>query len=110
MRRRAALARSVESSQLLYSGLTKGLESVWPSISTLLGSLPSLTTDERKRLTAIPGLPPVLLEKPVGCPFAVRCNYAFERCQHENPPLLSIGGTHRAACWWDVQEGRPRNA
>jgi len=76
----------------------------------LLGSLPSLTTDERKRLTAIPGLPPVLLEKPVGCPFAVRCTYAFERCQHENPPLLSIGGTHRAACWWDVQEGRPRNA
>jgi oligopeptide/dipeptide ABC transporter ATP-binding protein len=76
----------------------------------LLGSLPSLTTDERKRLTAIPGLPPVLLEKPVGCPFAVRCHYAFERCQHENPPLLSIGGTHRAACWWDVQEGRPRNA
>jgi oligopeptide transport system ATP-binding protein len=76
----------------------------------LLGSLPNLTTDERKRLTAIPGLPPVLLEKPVGCPFAVRCSYVFERCQHENPPLLRVGTAHGAACWWDVQEGKPRNA
>ncbi len=76
----------------------------------LLGSLPSLTTDERKRLTSIPGLPPVLLEKPVGCPFAVRCDYAFDRCKQENPPLMSIGSLHRVACWWDVQEGRPRNA
>lgn len=76
----------------------------------LLGSLPSLTTDDRKRLTSIPGLPPVLLEKPVGCPFAVRCDYAFDRCKQENPPLMSIGSLHRVACWWDVQEGRPRNA
>ena len=53
---------------------------------------------------------PVLLEKPVGCPFAVRCSYAFEQCKHENPPLQSIGATHRVACWWDVQEGRARNA
>ncbi len=76
----------------------------------LLGSLPSLTTDDRKRLTSIPGLPPVLLEKPVCCPFAVRCDYAFDRCKQENPPLMSIGSLHRVACWWDVQEGRPRNA
>src|ERR1035438_3496800 len=37
---RAELARSVESSQLLYSP-TYGLESVWPSSVTLLGNLPS---------------------------------------------------------------------
>jgi len=76
----------------------------------LLGSLPSLTTDERKRLTSIPGLPPVLLEKPVGCPFAVRCSFAIDRCKQENPPLMGLGSQHRVACWWDVQEGRPRNA
>ena len=39
---RAELARSVESSQLrVVPSAAKGLESVWPSISTLLGSLPN---------------------------------------------------------------------
>ena len=76
----------------------------------LIGSLPSLTTDTRKRLVSIPGAPPILLEKPVGCPFAERCTYAFDRCKVENPPLLSLGALHRVACWWDVEEGRPRNA
>jgi oligopeptide transport system ATP-binding protein len=76
----------------------------------LLGSLPGLTTDDRKRLIAIPGTPPVLLEKPVGCPFAVRCTFAFDRCKQENPPLIALGSGHEVACWWNVQEGRERNA
>jgi oligopeptide/dipeptide ABC transporter ATP-binding protein len=66
-----------------------------------------MDTDERIRLTDIPGLPPVLIEKPVGCPFAPRCPYVFDRCK-ENPPLLDIGVKHRAACWWNVAEGRAR--
>jgi oligopeptide transport system ATP-binding protein len=75
----------------------------------LLNSLPRVDLGEHQRLTDIPGLPPLLLEQPVGCPFAPRCPYAFERCS-ENPPLLEIGVDHRAACWWDVKEGRQRNA
>ena len=74
----------------------------------LLKSLPRLDRGEKDRLNVIPGLPPLLLEKPVGCPFQPRCPYAFERCA-ENPPLIDIGVNHRAACWWDVEEGRPRN-
>ncbi len=75
----------------------------------LLHSLPRLDSSEHHRLTDIPGLPPMLLEKPTGCPFAPRCPYVFDRCQ-ENPPLFSVGIDHRAACWWDLEEGRPRNA
>ncbi len=73
----------------------------------LLNSLPRLDSQERQRLSDIPGLPPLLLEKPVGCPFAPRCPYVFERCV-ENPPLVEILPGHRLACWWNVQEGRPR--
>jgi oligopeptide transport system ATP-binding protein len=76
----------------------------------LLGSLPDLTSDARKRLVSIPGTPPVLLEKPVGCPFTARCNYVIDRCKSENPPLISLGSLHRVACWWDVEEGRERYA
>jgi oligopeptide transport system ATP-binding protein len=74
----------------------------------LLKSLPRLDSRERYRLVTIPGLPPLLLEKPTACPFSPRCPYVFERCQ-ENPPLFDVGVEHRAACWWNVEEERPRN-
>ena len=74
----------------------------------LLGSLPRVDDQERRRLTAIRGAPPLLFQKPVGCPFSVRCNYAFERC-HENPPLRQVAPDHWVACWWNVAEGKTRN-
>jgi len=86
----------------LYSNTTH------PYTLGLLNSLPRLDRGERKRLTDIPGLPPLLLEQPVGCPFQPRCKYAFEPCK-ENPPLVEIGVNHKTACWWDVQGGGPRN-
>jgi len=73
----------------------------------LLNSLPRMDTGAHQRLADIPGLPPVLIEKPKGCPFAPRCSYVFDRCK-ENPPLLDVGVKHRAACWWDAKEGKPR--
>jgi len=74
----------------------------------LLLSLPRLDVGAQARLADIPGLPPMLLEQPVGCPFAPRCIYAFERCA-ENPPLLGVDIDHRLACWWNVKEGKPFN-
>jgi oligopeptide transport system ATP-binding protein len=80
-----------------------------PYTRGLIHSLPRLDVGERQRLNDIPGLPPLLLQPPVGCQFAPRCAYAFERCK-EIPPLLDVSVDHRAACWWDIDEGRPRNA
>jgi len=74
----------------------------------LIGSLPRLDADQPQRLTAIRGVPPLLYHIPVGCPFAVRCNNAFERCK-DNPPLMQVGTEHGVACWWNVLEGRERN-
>jgi oligopeptide transport system ATP-binding protein len=74
----------------------------------LIGSLPRLDSDTHERLTAIRGAPPLLFQKPVGCPFSVRCNYAFDRCR-ENPPLMQIGPDHWVACWWNVAEGKERH-
>jgi oligopeptide transport system ATP-binding protein len=74
----------------------------------LLGSLPRLNDDRRTRLVSIPGLPPVLLNKPRECPFISRCEYAIDHCKVENPPLIDVGTDHRAACWVDPQTGRAR--
>jgi oligopeptide transport system ATP-binding protein len=65
----------------------------------LLGSLPRLDETEHERLTSIDGLPPDLIAPPQGCRFAPRCDFATERCQTENPELISVGLDHQAACW-----------
>lgn len=75
----------------------------------LLGSLPRLDADgASQRLISIDGLPPVLYKKPTFCPFAPRCRWAMERCWSENPPLLPVDDSHRAACWVDTQTGKAR--
>ncbi len=53
---------------------------------------------EGKRLFAIPGLPPDLIESAPGCSFAPRCGLAFERCREEGPGLAAVPG----------EEGRER--
>jgi oligopeptide transport system ATP-binding protein len=78
-----------------------------PYTRGLLGSLPRIDADESVRLVNIEGLPPDLLAPPVGCPFAPRCPYVFEKCA-VNPPLLPIAPGHEAACWWDIDKGKPR--
>jgi oligopeptide transport system ATP-binding protein len=65
----------------------------------LLGSLPRVDREQRRKLLSIDGLPPVLLEKPAACPFAPRCSYVQPRCRQEVPPLEEVGTGHRVACW-----------
>jgi oligopeptide transport system ATP-binding protein len=79
-----------------------------PYTMGLLGSLPRLDEGGRRRLVSIDGLPPVLFQKPNYCPFAPRCQYAFDRCWNENPALIAVEAEHRAACWMDTKTGRPR--
>jgi oligopeptide transport system ATP-binding protein len=74
----------------------------------LLGSLPRVDDTQHHRLFSIDGQPPVLYEKPKGCPFAPRCKWVVEHCLKENPPLMEVGQNHLAACWVDVATGRER--
>lgn len=70
-----------------------------PYTEGLLGSLPA--HGERERLSPIPGTPPSLIGPSIGCPFAPRCGYAFDRCRQEQPPLAAVlpGEGHVSACW-----------
>lgn len=74
----------------------------------LLGSLPRMDETSHHRLVSIDGLPPVLMEKPTYCPFAPRCQYVVEHCQHENPILTALTFNHKVACWVDTETGRER--
>jgi peptide/nickel transport system ATP-binding protein len=71
-----------------------------PYTEGLLASLPT-QGDAGERLTPIPGAPPSLIGIPVGCPFAPRCRYVFDRCRTTRPPLDVVRDdpSHRSACW-----------
>jgi oligopeptide transport system ATP-binding protein len=73
-----------------------------PYTIALLGALPRADRRRDHRLKSIPGAPPHLLVQPHGCPFAPRCEFAFERCVTENPALQPVGPGHTIACWVDV--------
>ena len=72
-----------------------------PYTRGLMAAMPHLGGGEghRGRLNEIPGVVPALNARPRGCSFAPRCPSAIDRCHVEAPPLVSVGGTHAAACW-----------
>jgi len=74
----------------------------------LLRSLPRLDMEEKQRLVSIEGVPPVLFKIPKFCPFVSRCTFRVEKCLQENPPLLSVGKDHKAACWVNTKTGEVR--
>jgi oligopeptide/dipeptide ABC transporter ATP-binding protein len=70
----------------------------------LLGSLPRLDETGRERLTPIVGAPPSLLNLPPGCPFTPRCPLAQDRCEVEEPELVTTdSAAHLAACHYQDQ-------
>jgi oligopeptide transport system ATP-binding protein len=65
----------------------------------LLGSVPRLDENTKRKLVPIWGHPPDLLAPPAGCRFAPRCAYAMPICDATPPPTTQITPGHQAACW-----------
>ena len=67
----------------------------------LLKSVPRVSS-KNERLKAIPGQPPSLINLPVGCPFAPRCEYkqhsSESGCNSTKPELIGTSSTHRSRC------------
>ncbi|MBC8334139.1 MAG: ABC transporter ATP-binding protein [Anaerolineales bacterium] len=80
-----------------------------PYTTGLLCALPRLDSVASDRLECIPGAPPDMLQPLVHCPFAWRCDYAFERCWEKIPPLISVGEKHKVACFYDLEKAGPRD-
>ena len=98
------MAQCVDRIGVMYAGRLAELgpvhslleEPLHPYTRMLVESLPSL---ERKGVfRGIPGLPPSLLEPPLGCPFHPRCPQVMDRCADRVPALEVVAAEHRAAC------------
>lgn len=68
-----------------------------PYTKRLMACVPELGGG-RRRLEAIPGLPPVVDNLPEGCAFAERCDKARDACRQGTIPLDPLGATRRVRC------------
>ena len=71
-----------------------------PYTQGLIRSIPRIDTAAlaKKRLEAIAGTVPQLINPPRGCRFAPRCQFARAECVAQTPPLREVGPGHRVAC------------
>jgi len=60
------------------------------------------------QLVSIPGAPPNLRSKPLGCAFAPRCPFAEERCTAHIPDLRQLPDGGRVACHLSERSGELR--
>ena len=83
------MARTVELFENPLHPYTKGL----------IDSTPRIDEDNIKRLSAIPGTVPDLLNLPKGCKFHPRCSISEEICKINEPDLEEKESGHLARCW-----------
>ena len=69
-----------------------------PYTRSLLSSIPTLNQANGKELECIPGHPPDLAFKPLGCPFAPRCSSRFNTCDKINPRLIKVSKKQNVKC------------
>ncbi|MFV0466691.1 MAG: dipeptide ABC transporter ATP-binding protein [Lachnospiraceae bacterium] len=72
-----------------------------PYTKALLSAVPvadPAIESQRERIP-IKGEVPSIVNRPKGCPFNDRCDFATERCRNEVPKLIDKGNSHKVACF-----------
>ena len=108
------VAETAERVAVQYAGqqvekqLVKGLFSNphHPYTQALLNSLPERS--ESKILPSIAGVVPGQFDKPKGCLFSPRCDYATNKCRTV-PPIAANHELGRALCHYPIVDGKPTN-
>jgi len=77
-----------------------------PYTQNLLRSMPILGRGHNQLLVPIKGSTPDAYNRPPGCQFAPRCEFAMDVCATQ-PPDFSISTTHSASCWLRAPSGEP---
>ncbi len=100
------VAQACDRMAVLYSGSVAEISPTYfvyekphhPYSKGLLAAIPR-PGSRGQRMAAIPGTVPSNPGEVLGCPFAPRCSYVFERCLKEKPRLVSVGESHKSACF-----------
>lgn len=73
-----------------------------PYTRGLMNSIPK-PGSRGKKMEAIAGTVPSNPGKVIGCPFAPRCDFAFDRCHNQTPMLIRLSEGHHSACFLENQ-------
>jgi oligopeptide/dipeptide ABC transporter ATP-binding protein len=93
------MAQVVDRVGIMYAGNFAELSKVDDLFQEPLHPYSQLPTLEVKgAFQGIPGLPPSLLNRPVGCAFRSRCPKAFDRCAVEEPALREVRPDRQVSC------------
>ncbi len=71
----------------------------------LMRSIPNIDKEDKERLIPIAGTPIDMLNMPMGCAFAPRCEAAMKVCLQTKPAEHWVGKDHLSACWRNVADG-----
>ena len=67
----------------------------------LIDSVPHFETEKKlKRLVAIPGMVPSLLDIGPGCRFKKRCPFSENKCEESHPDISKSSSTHTFSCYF----------
>ena len=69
-----------------------------PYTRALLKSIPVLGRGAEQDINPIKGSTPDPYNRPPGCQFAPRCDYACPECDKCMPEEVQLGGTHMVRC------------
>jgi len=100
------IAELCEKTAIMYAGkiaeygdvVTVFKNPMHPYTQGLMSSFPSIDAKERMRMVSIPGVPPDLLNPPMGCRFHTRCKFAMDICRKKEPAYLELEKGHFVSC------------
>jgi oligopeptide/dipeptide ABC transporter ATP-binding protein len=89
----------MHAGQVVESARVKKLfrQPLHPYTLKLIHSVPRVDVD--MIMETIPGNVPGLIHPPPGCRFADRCQLVMDVCRKIRPPVQSLNGDHRVACY-----------
>jgi peptide/nickel transport system ATP-binding protein len=102
----AVVAETCHRVMVMYGGKIQEIATVQelfrnplhPYTRGLLASLPAIGGEKLRRLPAIPGNVPSILDLPAGCKFETRCPERFEKCVRIEPELIETTPGHWVRC------------
>lgn len=76
-----------------------------PYTRALLASIPVLGKGRTQDLQPIRGSTPDPFNRPKGCQFCPRCDFATAECETKMPDEINLGGNHQCRCFHAFTEG-----
>ena len=101
----AVVAETCDRVIVMYGGVIQEIANIHelfknpihPYTKALMNSIPKMDVKE-KRLKALKGMVPSILDMPVGCKFCTRCDFVEDKCMNTEPELIEVKDGHFVRC------------